>query len=287
LYGNDNILKRTLETFSDTKEDLVGCIDHTEVAMHVTLEPIWNAFIHLNLQGVKIKIITEVTPENIFYCKKLMDIVQLRHIDGVKSNFGVADRRECLYTISNEEQPLSHAIISNFKALVEAQQYLFEILWSKAIPVEQRIREIEKGIIPDTIEVIHDHSKVKTLYLDLVKNAQSEIMLILPTVNALIRQEKINAILYIHEAARERNVKVRILMPFLFDLIGRNIIKEKLVVLLDKKADKINHTAENILDNNNNDTISSKFIDIRYIEPMSDTRSTILLVDRKFSALFT
>ena len=43
-------------------------------------------------------------------------------------------------------------------------------------------------------------------------------MLILPTVNALIRQEKINAIHYIDKAARERNVKVRILMPLLFDL---------------------------------------------------------------------
>jgi hypothetical protein len=115
----------------------------------------------LKQRSIKIKLITEATPENIFYCKKLMEIVQLRHIDGLKSNFGVADKRQCLlHTISNESQPLSHAIISNFKVLVEAQQYLFETLWSKATPIKQRIREIEEGIIPDTIEIIYDQLKV-------------------------------------------------------------------------------------------------------------------------------
>jgi phospho-acceptor domain-containing protein len=109
-------------------------------------------------------------------------------------------------------------------------------------------------------------------------------MLILPTVNALTRQVKINAIFFIREAARQRNVKVRILMPLLSDLTERNIIKERFIVILDKK-EKINPIKEeNILDDLNNDTISSsKFIDIRYIEPMSETKSTILLVDRKSS----
>ena len=36
--------------------------------------------------------------------------------------------------------------------------------------------------------------KVGILYLDLVKNAHSEIMLILPSINALFRQVEINAI---------------------------------------------------------------------------------------------
>ncbi len=40
------------------------------------------------------------------------------------------------HSISHEEQPLSHAIISNAKALVEVQQYLFETLWNEAIPAE-------------------------------------------------------------------------------------------------------------------------------------------------------
>ena len=37
LYGNEKILERTLQTFSNIKEELNGCFDHTEVAMHVML----------------------------------------------------------------------------------------------------------------------------------------------------------------------------------------------------------------------------------------------------------
>jgi hypothetical protein len=33
-------LKRTLQTFSEIEEELDGCLDHTEVAMHVMHEPV-------------------------------------------------------------------------------------------------------------------------------------------------------------------------------------------------------------------------------------------------------
>lgn len=287
LIGYDDILKRALETFSDVKEEWVGCIDHTKVTMYATIEPIWNAFILLNDKGIKIRIITGVTPANILYCKKLLDIVQLRHMSGYKNNFGVADRRQSfLLTTSSETQPLSHAIFSSFKGLAEAQQNLFETLWSKSIPVEQRIREIEEGIVPDTIEVIYDHSKVRALYLDLVNNAKSEIMLILPTVNAFNRQHKINAILCLNKSARERSVDVRILMPLLSDTKERAIVKEKIVETINRKQKENDNKEENENMPNtiiNNDVISSESIEMRYIQPMPEPRSTILLVDGKLS----
>jgi hypothetical protein len=102
--------------------------------------------------------------------------------------------------------------------LVKDQQYIFQNLWSKAISIVQRIREIEEGIIPDNIKVTHDPLTVGTLYLDLVNNAQSEVMFILLSIHALFRQEKINALCYIYNAVRERNVKVRIFILLLFDL---------------------------------------------------------------------
>ena len=44
----------------------------------------------------------------------------------------------------------------NRKGVVDAQQYLFDILWNKAIPAEQKIKEIEEGIKPAFIETIRD-----------------------------------------------------------------------------------------------------------------------------------
>ena len=79
LYGNDNIIKKTLDTFSWVRETFNGCVDHTEVAMHVTLEPIWNGLVQLKSRNVVIRIVTEITKENIFYSKKLSEVVDLRH----------------------------------------------------------------------------------------------------------------------------------------------------------------------------------------------------------------
>ena len=55
LYGNDNIIKRTLETFSRTKEGVDGCVEHTEVAMTVTYDVIWNGFLQLKRKGVRLR----------------------------------------------------------------------------------------------------------------------------------------------------------------------------------------------------------------------------------------
>ena len=39
---------------------------------------------------------------------------------------------------------IPHAVYSNVIEDIQQQQYVFEILWNKAMPAEQRIREIEE-----------------------------------------------------------------------------------------------------------------------------------------------
>ena len=78
--------------------------------------------LQLKKKGVRLRAVTEVTADNISYVKKLMELSEVRHLTGVKSNFGIVDRKVCLlHSISHEDHPLSHAIITNAKALVEAQ----------------------------------------------------------------------------------------------------------------------------------------------------------------------
>src|SRR2546430_4872903 len=76
---------------------------------------------------------------------------------------------------------------------------------------------------------------------------------ILLETNAFIRQEKIGAIQLAQQAAKERNVKVRILVP-------KNSLIEQ----------KVQKLKENCPDN---------VIDVRYIEQMTETKATILVVD--------
>jgi hypothetical protein len=73
LYGNDNIIKKTLETFSRIREKLQGSIDNAGPAIHVIYEPICDGLVRLKEKGVKIRVVTEITSDNISYCKKLME----------------------------------------------------------------------------------------------------------------------------------------------------------------------------------------------------------------------
>lgn len=39
------------------------------------------------------------------------------------------------------------------------KQYVFDTLWSRSIPGEQKIKQIEEGVRPDFVDVIHDSKK--------------------------------------------------------------------------------------------------------------------------------
>ncbi|MFL6397796.1 MAG: sensor histidine kinase [Nitrososphaeraceae archaeon] len=111
----------------------------------------------------------------------------------------------------------------------------------------------------DVIEVIQNASRVKTLYFEVIKSAKEEVLVIFPTPNAFIRQEKLGVIQAIIEVSGKNNLKVRILMP------AHNISEHSLRNL--KRCDRYH---------NGN-------IDVRYIEVTSGTKATILLADRKLS----
>src|SRR6476619_4732687 len=125
LYENNTIIKKTLETFSWTKKSMDGSLDKDGPAIHVLYEPIWNGLVSLKKKGIKIRGITEVTLDNIHYCKKLMKVGEIRHLDGVRTNFGIADKKQVLFHgVSRESDPISQAILTSAKGLVEAQQYM-------------------------------------------------------------------------------------------------------------------------------------------------------------------
>ena len=56
------------------------------------VESIKKGYIDFKKRGAKIRLITEITKDNIHYCKELMQFVdQLRHMDGVKGNMAVGE----------------------------------------------------------------------------------------------------------------------------------------------------------------------------------------------------
>ena len=256
LYGNENIQRVTVQVFSQIDQRLDACLDHTEVAMHVLDDQIFNGLVFLTNRGVKIRGVTEVTHENVLYCKKLMEFIEFRHLDGIRSNVGIADKKECLiHVISHDKEHLSHAIISNSKGMVEAQQYLFDTLWNKAIPAEQKIREIEEGMKPPFIETIRDPHEIQKLGLELVSSAKEELFLLFSTANSFRHQEGTNFIQRLRDVASQKDIKIRILIHI--DNETREILDELVK----------SHTN----------------IDVRPLPQTLQTRLTTLIADRKYS----
>jgi two-component system sensor histidine kinase VicK len=281
LYGPKNVMDILLQFLSKTNR-IDSCGDYKGPS--VSIEAYKNLLIDLKTRGIKFRYVTDITKENISYCKELMEFSdEVRHLDGIKANFSVSETEYIATATLQEAKPVPQVIYSNVKDIIEQQKYVFETLWSKSIPAEQKIREIEEGLQPDVIEVIQNSNRAKELYLNLVKTATKEIMLIFPTMNAFIRQDKIGVIQSIRKAVKERNVKVRILMPMsnLTENTIRYITQE-----YNQSQQKDDNDNDGCYYNNNNNIVIAdgiNDIDIRHIERMSETKATILIVDRKLS----
>jgi hypothetical protein len=67
-------------------------------------------------------------------------------------------------------------------------------MWNASTSAERKIWEIERNVNLGTTEIIDNPLKTKALFIDLIKSAKFEILLICPTVNAFLREYRIGAI---------------------------------------------------------------------------------------------
>jgi hypothetical protein len=155
-----------------------------------------------------------MTKENLSDCKELMRIAEVRHLDQIIGAFGIHDGIEYRASANIKElgQLPEELIISNVKVIVQQQQQVFNILWEKAIPARQRIKEIEEGLKREFIDIIRDPIDIKTLIFNLIKGASDQISILFSLANAfhLLEQEGIMEV--IREASSEHNVIIRILV---------------------------------------------------------------------------
>jgi len=158
LYGTDNVITNELRFFSETKTRIDTCMDYTRPALAIGTEAIRKSFVEAKRKGVRLRYLTEITNDNLSYCKEIMSMVdEVRHLDGIKGNFMISES-EYLAPITSRDKikPANTIIFSNVKEIVEHQQYVFHTFWDKAIPSEQKIREIEEGIVHYDTRIIND-----------------------------------------------------------------------------------------------------------------------------------
>jgi hypothetical protein len=110
--------------------------------------------------------ISEITKENLPYCKELMRIAELRYLDAIKGAFGIHDGVEYRASANLRKggQLPAELITSNGTKIVQQQQQVFDILWDKPIPSKQRIKEIEQQFKREFIDSIRDLIDIKKFF---------------------------------------------------------------------------------------------------------------------------
>lgn len=213
IYGEENTIRRTLEDFLRVREKLDCCVESAGFSIHLTTEPVRNALFELKKRGIKIRFISEITKENIHYCKDMMEIAEVKHLDGIKGNFAVTEFSYGGNSTIQEARPLAQQIISTVKIFVEQQQHFFDMLWQKAIPAKQRIKEIEEGLKREFLETIQDPQEIKNLIPEVISSANEEILLLFSTVNTFKRYYTEGFLdLLIDKCRKNNELQVRILI---------------------------------------------------------------------------
>lgn len=196
----------------ESKMDI--CADSTWPSVAMGVDVFRKALIDLKKRGVRSRYITTITKDNLSYCKEAMEIGELHHLDDIKGNFSVSEKEYTASATMQEASPLQQVIYSNVKEVLEQQQYVFDSFWNKSVPAEQKIKEIEEGVVLGKTEVIQSPKDIQQLFINMVKSAKREVLLVLPTVNAFYREERIGIIELLKQAWEgDHRVNARILTP--------------------------------------------------------------------------
>ncbi len=249
----DTAVSYGIRFLENVSERMDICVDKNGPSIIIKSEIYKSNYIKAKNRGAKIRFITEITKDNIQYCKKLGEIVsELRHLDGVKGSVCVNDSEFLGMSTWSETKLLNPVIYSNEREVIEQQQYIFEIFWKKAEPLTQKLMEIEEGIVPEVMQSRNSPVDIQNKVFDLLNSAESEILVIMSTSKAFHRQAESGAFQLLKELGDAKPwIIIKILTP-------KDNEMERLITILNKP----------------------NFI-IRCIEPLS--KVSILVIDRKQS----
>lgn len=189
--------------------------DDKGVEVTINATPIWNGMNILKSKGVHLRWITNITSENLTWCKEFMKIVEVRHIDGIKGAFGVHDNKYYMASANVVREGKifpGELIVSNVKVIVQQQQQIFDLLWDKALPAKQRIKEIELGLQREFINTIRDPVEITDTLFNILALATSNIEILFSNNIIFNHLMDLGVIEKLGKMQTERNMDVRALV---------------------------------------------------------------------------
>lgn len=138
LTDEKEIIEAIRKFQASTTQVWCACVDHSLPSFSVS--KVKEGYLAAKRRRVKIMYITEITRENLRYCREIMEFAELRHLDGVRGNFAVSDT-EYVAGVKRGAS-LVRLVRSDERELVRQQRHVFYMLWRQAAPVEERIKQL-------------------------------------------------------------------------------------------------------------------------------------------------
>lgn len=212
FYGAEATTSAAVKLLSRTKESLDAVID--SIAPSVALEVFKNSYLALKEKGVKVRWVTEITKDNIQNCKEAMKFAEIRHLDDIKGNFGVTESEYLATAILEKAKPIPYLITSTIVAIREQHQFLFDMLWKKAIPSNQKIREIEENKLAERTDVIYDHEKISNALNLFIDKIELDVRIIIPKPLMVEQFEEMGVFHDLVSQKQKKNFLVKLVVSF-------------------------------------------------------------------------
>jgi two-component system sensor histidine kinase VicK len=153
IYGSDATKQWMKYDMQNIKNKMDIISDYTGLLAINENQACKSEYVDIKHRGGTIRLVTGITKDNIDYCRELMNTAdELRHLEGIKGTIGISENECVSTTVLRGSQPTVQLIYSDTFEVVEQGQYIFDMLWTVAIPYTQRVRQIE-----DDDKLEYDH----------------------------------------------------------------------------------------------------------------------------------
>lgn len=278
IQGEENVVPLNLYCYSSSQKIIDAYSEASGAYVLFNYPEFQKKHIESLSRGVRVRVLTEITRENLPYVREALQryISDIRHLDTITHHFAVSEKHflSCKVVYGNPD--LTQCIFSNIGWFVRENQYVFEKMWEKAIPLKQRIREIEEGQKREFVDTIREPVEVLNLLPNMVSSAYEEIMLLFPNLNALRGFESAGLFESIKDhIVKNNNVRVRLMLkdPQHHDYSD--------VKGTSSGDDNTNIFASDI-SSSNNKPISQTNVEVKFASPDKiDTNTALVIVDNE------
>lgn len=213
LTSPEEIVSTTVGFFAHakTRMDLAtGVFSSGQASQSEEMQRMVREYLELGKRGVKLRVIGEITRQNLAYCKEIMKTIEIRHMQGVSSYFGVSDSEYVALPGAQEFSPQGPLLYSNEDSFVRHHQLLFDTLWGVAVPADVRVATLEKGEQLGETKLTFSTEDIMSSASEFVDAMKEEALVIVPQGGSI----RDNEAFFRRIAAKAGKAKVKLLGQF-------------------------------------------------------------------------